>query len=182
MPDRALGGSCLGTYPGDASIDLQSFGLPGRSIDVAGCCSPAGVKALCILQRRAIKRDGDRLEVVMWATVDTPDIAVRSAEPARGELRVRAKRSCAELVFRVPAHVEARSISVDRKSTIRGHLVAVGPLKSGDEVTLSYPLAERTEHESIAGRDYRVRWKGGRVIEVAPTGDCDPYWWREACR
>ena len=33
--------------------------------------------------------------------------------------------------------------------------------------------------ERVAGVDYQVRWRGGRVAELSPAGtNCSHYWWR----
>jgi len=48
---------------------------------------------------------------------------------------------------------------------------------------VSYPLAERRTMESIAGEEYQIDWRGGRVMMMGtPAVGCDPYWWRAAAR
>jgi hypothetical protein len=183
MPERTLGGFVPGTYPNDLAVDVRSFGLGEYQVETGGCCSPAGIKALYVLWHEALRREEDRLHLSIWGSVENDDVEVRCAEPDAGELHIRVKRPCEDLVVRVPEYVRGGEVRASREYGLRGDSMHLGPVQGGERITLTYPLAERVEVEQVAGVDYRYHWRGGRVLSVSPPGfGCAPYWWRNANR
>jgi hypothetical protein len=181
IPERFLGGFTAGTYPNDLTVDLRSFGLSAQQVDVAGCCSPAGIKALYVLWNEAVRRDGGSLHVHLWLSTENRDVRVDCGEPGAGTLRVTVKRSCEDLIIYLPDYAAEPDVSAEPPGRAHNRVIHFGPLRGGEEVVLTYPLAERTSAERIGGGEYQVTWRGGRVVSVLPpaTG-CPPYWWREA--
>lgn len=182
MPDRCRGGSFLGCYPGEAALDMRTFGFEGPFVDVAGCCSSAVIKALCLLQQEALAAEPDSLEVRLWVTIETADAAVACGEPGAGRLQITPRRPFERIAVRVPPYLDPSSISLPTGATVRGRTILIPSRKAGEAVVLTYPLADRTARETIDGDSYEVRWRGVRVLGIAPTGSADPYYWRQSHR
>jgi hypothetical protein len=67
----------------------------------------------------------------------------------------------------------------DHCADIADRVLHLGSLSAGEQVTLSYPLTDSTRTEEIAGAQYLVHWRGGRVVDIRPhSSGCAPYWWR----
>jgi len=181
MPERCLGAFTAGTYPNELTVDLRSFGGPEHHIDAAGCCGPAGIKALCVLWREAVQRKQDSLHINLWVSLENDDVSVRCEEPVAGQLHVQVKQPCEELVVHVPDYIkDAAELAVDRKYVLKERELHLGRMRGGENVTVTYPLVERTNVEWIAGEEFQVRWRGGRVVGVwPPAKGCATYWWRQ---
>ena len=179
MPDRCLGAFTAGTYPNDLTVDLRSFGAPEHSVDAAGCCSPAGIKALYVLWREAVRSEGNAVHVHLWATLENDAVNMRCDEPVAGRLHIQVRKPYEDLVLHLPAYVPASVVSVNHSLLPGIDGLHLGNLREGEAITVTYPLVERKEIEWIAGNQYQVCWKGGRVADILPpaTG-CAPYWWR----
>jgi hypothetical protein len=180
MPERCLGGFTAGTYPNDIAVDLRSFGMSAQQVDAAGCCSPAGIKALYVMWHEAAQREGADLHIRLWVSTENGDARVECDEPRAGRLCVVAKRPCDDLVVHIPDYVEEVEAPGEPSRRTQGGDIHFGPMRAGDRVALRYPLVERTRSERIAGSEYQVEWRGGRVVRILPaaTGRA-PYWWRE---
>ncbi len=183
MPERALGSFTCGTYPNDLCVDLRSFGAPQFSIDAAGCCSPAGIKSLYVLWREATERTGSNMHIYLWVTLENEYLAMTCDEPMTGKLHVKIKQPFDNLFIHIPDYVDSQRISVNRGRIGPDHILHVGQVRATEVITVSYPLLERRTAETIAGKDYQIDWRGGRVVKVSPqAAGCDPYWWRAAAR
>ncbi len=180
MPELALGSFTAGSYPNELAIDLRSFGAQQYTIDMAGCCSPAGIKALYVLWREAVQCEGDTLHINLWVTMENSNVNMICEEPVAGKMSIKLKQTCREIVILVPDYVDPASVSVNHKHELRERILYLGKLQKGDTISLSYPLSERIKTEFIGGNQYKVLWRGGRVIEVLPPAmGCNPYWWRQ---
>jgi hypothetical protein len=179
MPDRCLGAFTAGTYPNELTVDLRSFGAPEHSVDAAGCCSPAGIKALHVLWREAVERNENRMHIHLWATLENDDLIMCCDEPTSGQMRIQIKRPCDDLVIHLPDYLLAHQISVSQGKMETDGNKHLGATHAGEVISVAYPLPERRATEEIAGAKYQVHWKGGRVVEILPPAvGCAPYWWR----
>lgn len=181
MPERCFGGFTSGAYPNDLAVDLRSFGLPAQTIDVAGCCSAAGIKALHVLWRQALGRQDGAAVVRLWVTAANADLDVRCDEPAGGRLRITARRAWTSVVVAVPEWLSPAAVVVSPPARARGRMLDLGPMAAEQEVVLRYPLTTRRDVERVADKQYEVDWRGDRVVAVGPaTSGCPPYWWRRS--
>lgn len=179
MPERCKGGFTPGAYPADLVVNLQSFGMSPETVEVGGCCSMAGIKALYLLWRQAVQVEDDSLSIHLGVTAETDDVAVHCGEPAVGETEILLKRGCGSLSVRVPEPVEVAAVVADHPLHRDERHLSLGEVGAGERVRLTYPLAERSSVESIDDVPYRVAWRGGRVMDIDPVGaGCSPYWWR----
>jgi hypothetical protein len=183
MPERALGSLTAGTYPNDLCVDLRSFGAPQYSIDAAGCCSPAGIKALYVLWHEAVESVSGELHVHLWATLQNGYLEMHCDEPRTGKLTIVMKQPSEALLIHLPDYVSAQHLTANRGVMGADGILRVAKVKKGDVVSLSYSIDKRSTVETIAGKEYQIDWRGGRVVEIHPSAiGCDPYSWRSMAR
>ncbi|MEM2144297.1 MAG: hypothetical protein QW279_02975 [Candidatus Jordarchaeaceae archaeon] len=180
MPEVALGSFTAGSYPNELAIDLRSFGAQQYTIDVAGCCSSSGIKALYVLWREAVQYIRDILHIHLWVTMENHYVNMICEEPFNGRLCIKLKQNSREMVIHVPDYIDPEEVSVNHKCEIHERSLYLNKKQKGDIITLSYPIYEQTKTEFIGGNLYNVLWRGGRVIDVLPPAvGCKPYWWRQ---
>ena len=63
-----------------------------------------------------------------------------------------------------------------------GQYLEVGYFKPGDKVSVAFPIAERTQRETIGGRPYTLTLKGHDVVAIDPPGKYRPYYERDKYR
>jgi hypothetical protein len=184
VPDRFLGCFTGCTHVNELVVDVtRPFNGPAQLVDASGCCSQSGAKALYVLWSQAVRREQERVLVEWWVTMENGDLRIDCLEPTAGELRGRTKRPCQDLELRLPEHLTTAEVTTDRAFREENRVLHFGPLAAGEQVTLTYPIPERTVTERIAGVEYTVRWKGDRAIEVLPAArHCGHFWWRRGVR
>lgn len=184
VPERFLGCFTGCTHVNELVVDVtRPFDGPEKLVDASGCCSQSGAKALYVLWSQAVRCEQGTLRVECWVTMENGNLRIQCLEPSAGALRLQVKQACQDLVVRLPEYLAAAEVTSDRVFREEDRVLHFGPATVGDRVTLTYPIPERTVAERVAGVEYAVRWKGGRVIEVLPTArHCRHYWWRRGAR
>jgi hypothetical protein len=82
------------------------------------------------------------------------------------------------VLVRLPGWVEASDVSasVNRKATSpprAGRYLVFDGLRKGDQIRLDFPNPAFDLTQSIAGREYKVSFRGSTVVGIEP-GDDDP--------
>jgi hypothetical protein len=184
--ERALGGFAGWAGPNDFISDFRDpyFSSLDRSQDhrrsLMGCCSGSGSKGLYLAWHHAAEDDGEALRVNFAVSRECASASIRVFEPAEGrvEVRLKADRS---LKVRVPGgvkHDEVRVTCDGRPTTPRweGEFACLAGLKARPQVTVLYPLVERTETVTVGAWDftkavdYKVAWRGNTVVGIDPPG------------
>lgn len=191
MPDRALP---AGDFPNRDAIaralegSWASWSLP-NSLDnglesVEGCCLGAGIRACCMVWGSSIERTGDSVRVNMAFSRNSKWAEVISYLPYAGRIDVE-MHTDANLLVRVPDGVKAGEIRVSRGGAdvgdiaVRDGYLDIPAAKQRERVSVRFPLATREAEESVAGRDYRVKWRGDTVVGITPVGSRYPLFQRE---
>lgn len=151
--------------------------------EVSGCCSPAGVRALFLVQDHIVSRKGDRVAVNLALNRITPRVEVRSLLPHQGEVRVKV-RDASVLAVRIPDWVEKSRTEVLAngklaRSSWEGCFAVLSGLRKGDTVVVRYPVRRLRLTDSVFGRSFEASWRGDTVIGISPPGDCHPLYRRE---
>jgi hypothetical protein len=146
----------------------------GRGLVVEGCCASSGLRGLFLAWQHAVADDGAVVSVHLGLSRTSPAVEVVSYEPFAGQLDVRL-RAARRLRVRMPSWVprEALVLLLDDARMApawEGDYLHVDDLAPGQTVSLRYPLSERTEEERSDGALLRVRWRGGTVVGVEPSG------------
>lgn len=151
---------------------------------VEGCCTPAGARACFAVWDRVITQQPDGIHVNLAFSRDSPWASLISSEPYKGELRLEV-RQAAPFFLRLPKWADATQVRLtvdgaERPVELRGRELVLGDAHAGQTFVVIYPTAEREQIEMVAEQDYAVRWKGGTVTEITPSGGRYPIYQRAA--
>lgn len=118
----------------------------------------------------------------IWAEVD-------SYIPYEGRVDIKIKQSCKNLLVRIPEWIENKSEKVIctvnnqiRELKWENRYVNAGEVNQGDEVTVSFPIQERTVKEFIGDKLYTLVIKGNTVVFINPPGKNCPLYQRNHYR
>jgi len=150
------------------------------------CCSGEGATTLYRVWDNILNYKDGKLKVNLllnrasiWADID-------SYIPYEGRVDVKIKKAN-ELSIRIPEWVkpgQVRCVVNDKKQNIafEGRYAVVGKVKSGDVVSLAFPISERTEKVKIQGAEYTLTIKGNDVVHIEPQGKYHPLYQRDKYR
>jgi hypothetical protein len=102
---------------------------------------------------------------------------VYSYIPYEGRVEIRIKEPCKKLLVRVPEWVNdnGRGIVCKVNGTLRkpgreGRFLSMGKSLRGDQISIAFPIEERTVTETIGGIPYRLVLRGSTVVSIDPPG------------
>ncbi|MEW5979575.1 MAG: hypothetical protein AB1898_27575 [Acidobacteriota bacterium] len=136
------------------------------------------VHALCEAWRHRMTRDADVLKLNLLFDFDGPEFRIRSRLPHEGRIEFEAKDS-KPLWIRIPEWVDRTTIQLaldDKAIPVRieeGYL-RLPALRSGSKGTVDFHLPERQKTEMVDGIEYRTKWIGNQILEIAPRGTVSP--------
>ena len=81
-----------------------------------------------------------------------------------------------------PEQVRVGVGDVDRRVDWDGRYAGVGAVRPGDVVTMTFPMADRTDTVSIEKEEYRLTRKGNEVVAIDPPGRYCPLYLRDHYR
>lgn len=164
--------------------DLLNFGR----YDNMGCCCAAGGRGLYMLwDGAAVCMDGS-LEIDLWLDVDNSRIKI-SHDETQGIIIFTPAQSCEILKIRLPSWLSDKKDRMDAAVLLnnqadRCHLIFEGnymvfsEVPTGASVRINYPAEETEDVRMFCGEEYRIFWKGNKVIEVLPKGTHIPLYVR----
>jgi hypothetical protein len=161
--------------------DANDF-VQGRGWSIMHCCTGNGTRALYYVWERILTRRDDTLRVNLllnrasqWADLD-------SHVPYAGRVDVRVKQEL-KLEIRLPEWVQPPEAAcavngAPRALTFDGRYARVGKVKAGDEVRLTFPIAERSDTVIIEKHPYTLVRRGNEVVHIDPPGRNRPLYQR----
>ena len=190
LPGAGCQGPEFGTTDRVAERAIGSFaGWPSANDFVQGhgwtimhCCTGNATRAVYYAWERILTRQDSTLKVNLllnrastWADID-------SHLPYAGRVQVRVKEPL-NLEVRLPEWVppdDARCVvnRAPRALTFDGRYARVGQLKAGDQVELTFPIAERTDTVIIEKHKYSLIRRGNDVVYIDPPGRNRPLYQR----
>jgi hypothetical protein len=117
-----------------------------------------------------------------------PQAEIRGYQPYQGVLTIKLAAP-ADVRVRIPEWVSSDEMRVEATTgpvagRAWGNYLHLGLHAAGEQLRISYPLAEYTEEESIGNpgwRQYRYRaaWRGDTVMEMTPLGNDHETGWSD---
>jgi len=154
--------------------------VQGRGWSVMHCCTGNATRAVYYVWERILTHEKGTLKVNLLLNRASRWADVLSHIPYDGRVDVKVKQDL-RLEIRLPEWVtpgEARG-AVDgdpRKLTFDGRYAHVGSVRAGEEVTLQFPIRERTDRVVIEKRPYTLIRRGNDVVWIDPPGrNCPLY-------
>lgn len=173
----------IGSFASWASAnDWHNAGQPGTTF----CCIGNGARALYYVWEKMIGFDQGILNVHLLLNRASPWADINSHVPYEGQVDLVMKTAC-DLTIRIPEWVKPEEVKgiVDgypRDVSFQGRYLMMGRLESGDSVTVTFPIEERTENAVIGNVPYSLVIKGNDVVSIAPPGKWYPFYQKERFR
>ncbi len=168
----------------EAAIGGYANHVPPYKNSWSLCCSPHGNMGLFYAWDGTLRYHNGVATVNLLLNRASPWMDVDSYLPYEGKVVLKNK-AAREALVHIPLYVDKETVSCrigNRKvsSNWFGRYLRVGDLKTGDNVTIEFPEAERVERWSAppqeikyglslpAGTVYTIRFKGNTVTEISP--------------
>ena len=147
------------------------------SIDMMGCCADATIRAAHAVWFETVTGDAQETRVNLALNRASPLVDVVSCLPHRGEVNVMVK-TARKVMVRVPhwTQKDQAKVYVDEKPVPAqwdGSYVVFKQVKTGQQLTVTYPLRIARVKEVIKGVDfveYTEKWRGNTIVDIAPPG------------
>jgi len=146
---RMEGGFC--GSPGQN--DLVGWMMNKEHLNVSGCCSPEGMRAIHTAWKNTVIEKPDRILVTMSLPVDASAATVETGLPEQGIVRVTVHRA-KDLYVRPPTWTirkQVRAFVGGKEITPqwRGDYLYFAKPNPGDQITVSYPLVCFTQKQGL---------------------------------
>ena len=178
----------LGAY--GSSVSGNDWALGFASTGIAQCCTGSCTRTLYYIWNRMIRqKDGElRVNLLMNRAASWADIY--SYIPYQGRVDIKIKQDCRNVKVRAPEWVPTLGPDLICRINGRRHTlhwqdryVNLGVVKRGDQVTITFPIDERTVTEHIGPVTYTLVLLGNTVVSIDPSGKNVPlYQGRERYR
>ena len=150
------------------------------------CCTGNSTRALYYIWEHMLSYDQGTLSVNLLLNRPSQWADVHSHIPYAGQVDLAVKKPC-KLRVRIPewtqpgdvrctVNGEARSLSWE------GRYARVGEVRAEDQVSVCFPIAERTEEVSIEKHRYTLILRGNEVVKITPPGEYCPLYQRDHYR
>jgi hypothetical protein len=161
--------------------DIGEEKLSPRSI--MHCCTANGARTLYYVWDSIVSKSGGEFRVNLLLNRASEWLDVHSYLPVQGRVVLKIKRA-GRVAVRMPEWVTLGEVSaaVGREKAdthLEGRYVAIGGLKAGDEVELTFPVPERTLHRVLGRRPYKLTLRGSNVVAIDPSGVACPLYQRQ---
>ena len=150
------------------------------------CCTGNHARAIWYAWDNILHFQDGTLKVNLLLNRASPWADVQSYIPYEGRVDLKVKKHI-NLQVRVPswAPQEKTACTVNeqaRELDWNDRFADVGDVKSGDVVTITFPIEERTVTERMWGVDYTMVIKGNSVVFIDPPGKYYPFYQRDHYR
>ena len=179
LPDSAdgsithhdIGGRMIGGFTGGSlpnSISINKF----RSI--AGCCCGTAPQALQVVWDCAVEKENGVWTVNVPLDRETAAWKLVSRYPDEGSMAITLKRGGRagfrryKWMGRAPrGFVDGAEVALEENNGV----LLFPRLKPGQTAELRHPIRTAVRPERVAGKTYRISWRGPDVVDVFPRGE-----------
>ena len=150
-----------------------------RTIDISGCCSPSGIKAVAWALLNAVDFSGNSVKVNLLMDYKNDIIQMDSALPNKGEISVYVKKNV-DLSVRAPLwckrseDIQCAINNSNKPVHISEGYVRFGRLASGSEVVMKFSLPQSNEEMIVGQIPYELSWRGYNVVSLKNLTDYQP--------
>jgi hypothetical protein len=139
------------------------------------CCTGNGTQALYYAWSKIVEQPSEgNVQINLLLNRASPWMDIDSYVPYQGKVVLKNK-TAKTAAIRIPYWVDRQQLSV----TVNGEALSqqylanylqIQNLKAGDEVVLSFPLAEETVVQTHADRPFTIHFKGTTAVELTGPG------------
>ena len=178
VAERALGSFC------NSRPNQWYLGVAGPNS--CGCCLGNVARAYYYIWDSILQAEGQDLRVNLLLNRASPEADLESYLPYEGKVVLKMKQ--AKNVFtRIPGWTQRAKVSCTvngekRNYQWQGNYIAIGPLNTGDEAVVRFPIMEKLMYRSLKGHEFWVTVRGFTVVDVEPHVEVTPIFQREKYR
>jgi hypothetical protein len=156
--------------------------VQGQGWSIMHCCTGNATRAVYYVWEQILTHTPGVLKVNLLLNRASRWADVHSHIPYGGRVDVHVKEDL-RLEMRLaewvqPAEARCTVAGAPHALTFVGRYAQVGAVHAGQEVTLEFPLPERTEHVVIEKRPYTLIRRGNEVVWIDPSGKNRPLYQR----
>lgn len=175
VEDRALGSWAGWARANDANPE-----------SLMQCCAGNAGRSMYYVWDSIVTREGDEVQVNLHLNRASKWLDVNSHLPYEGKVVLKIK-DAPQVKVRIPAWTERDQVSCHVNGKGRDldwaeNYIRVQGLTEGDEVTVAFPMCEKTMFREIGDLSYKLTIKGNTVIAIDPVGTIYPLYQREFFR
>jgi hypothetical protein len=182
MVGQQMGACGFPDWANQLTSDLDP-NLPG--IHMQGCCADATIRGAQAVWAETVTGDENEARVNLAFNRKSPLVDVVSCLPHRGELDLKVNQA-RKVLIRVPEWAPKDGVKVYRGRLSQpvawdGGYVVIENTKSGEQLTVTYPLRIAQVKEivgSLDGKEYTERWRGNTIVDISPPGKWIPMFQR----
>jgi hypothetical protein len=177
----------LGAFAGWASGSDWTIGP--EPLMIMQCCNGNSNRALYSLWEHILEHKDGRLRANLLLNRASQWADLHSHIPYQGQVDMKMKRACPEILVHVPEWIRSGSAEVKvlangkpRALRWEGRFVEVGPGLPGETITVAFPQPARKVTATLGAVAYKLELKGNTVVSIDPPGKNGPLYQRAAYR
>jgi hypothetical protein len=155
------------------------------TIGIQQCCLGNSARTLYYIWQSILERQGEVLRVNLLLNRASPWADVYSHIPYEGRVDLKFKKFCQRVLVRAPEWITSGSRELvckmngtPRNVRWQGRYVDAGVAHPGDNLVVTFPIAERNVKETIGDVPYTLTVKGNTVTTIDPPGKVGPLYQR----
>ena len=150
------------------------------------CCTGNASRAIYYAWQGILNYADGKLQVNLLLNRSSQWADVYSHIPYDGRVDVIPRQRC-NVSVRVPDWADKSNVRVRAGEKLRparwaGRYLEVGECTPRSKVSITFPISERTQQETIGARPYTLTLKGNDVVAIDPPGKYCPYYQRQKYR
>lgn len=147
------------------------------------CCGPAGTRALYDVYRNIYTIYDKKVYINIFMNREDSNIRIESQQPHIGQVEITLKKSLEINIVKRSWFGKNVEFTIDNEPweyTENNNYYILASVPLNKEVVFKYGLCPKNEDVHVNGRDFKVKWLGDTVMDIAPKGKIMPmYIWRE---
>ncbi len=173
----------IGAFAGWPSANDFYF---GQGAGIMHCCTGNATRALYYIWEHIYTYDNGEYNVNLLLNRPAGWADIHSHIPYEGRVDIHIKQDC-KLNIRIPEWVKPEQVECSisgqtKEKKWRGRYFAVGPVKTGQVITMTFPITERQVGVDIEKQYYKLIIKGNDVVNIDPPGRFCPLYQRDYYR
>jgi hypothetical protein len=177
-----VGSRNIGAFAGWASANEWAL-----HNGIMHCCTGNSTRAIYYIWENIVHAKADELRVNLLLNRASAGADIYSYIPYQGRVQMKMKQAYPRIAIRMPEWVQNGSSDVTctvnnsrHDSNWEGRYIRLGPVKPGDLIDVSFPIATRTSTETIGAGRYTLEIRGNTVVSVDPPGKLGAIYQRAA--
>ena len=147
------------------------------------CCIGNAGRSMYYVWDSILRKEADTVRVNLLLNRASPWLDVDSYLPYEGKAVLKIKQA-ENVAVRIPEWTDRQKLQCkvndkECKFTWSGNYVQVKGLKSGDQMSVEFPISQRTVLREIGHAPYELTIKGNTVVDIYPEGTIYPLYQRD---